>query len=162
MGPSTATQCPLPSRPTSPPSSVTAVEPSLPVVAPTSTMVCSLWVTTALQTTSSSRTAGAHPGETTATCKSAPAATSAASTASPATPRSAVPFRFECSLNDCIVGIFIAVALVIIIGVFLHLYLRGAEPADGLNEPLMDPEAADESPQAEVFQHGLRSFHLVF
>merc|ERR1712000_649384 len=85
----------------SPPSSVTAVEPSLPAVAPTSTMVCSLWVTTALQTTSSSRTAGAHPGETTATCKSAPAATSAASTASPATPRSAVPFRFECSLNDC-------------------------------------------------------------
>ena len=43
--------------------------------------------------------------------------------------------------------ILIAVVLAILIGVILRGCLRGAEPADGLNEPFVDLEAADESPQ---------------
>ena len=56
--------------------------------------------------------------------------------------------------------ILIAVVLAILIGVILRGCLRGAEPADGLNEPFVDLEAADESPQAEVELIGSLEHHL--
>ena len=56
--------------------------------------------------------------------------------------------------------ILIVVVLAILVGILLSGCLRGAEPADGLNEPFVDLEAADESPQAEVELIGSPVHHL--